>query len=368
MLQSWPARYLDGVTAHAQSVTVTPTAHGLEVRREGGGTVVWPYADVSQTQGNYRGEHVRLERGREPAEAIIVDDVAFLTQLYKVAPRAAGRFHNPSSRARRPALVVMALVAAIALGAGIYFWAIPATATFVAEQVPVAWEEELGRTVANAMIGSTAKCTDREVTRTVEDIVTRLAATVPANPYTFRVSVIADETMNAFAAPGGHIVVYAGLLQRTERAEELAGVLAHEISHVVRRHGTKSLFRSVATSVFLSAVAGDASGAMSVVLESADTLSSLHYSRRAEDEADLDGLKMLAAARIDPHGLVDFFEKLRKKKAKTDAEYLRYLSTHPLTSDRIARLKAEPSIESGPFAPLSSRTKWKKIVASCGTG
>ncbi len=365
MLQSWPGRYLDGTTAHAESVTVVPAAHGLEIRRSNGSTVVWPYVEVTQTQGNYHGEHVRLERGTEPIEALIVDDAAVLSQLHKVAPRVSQHFHDPKSRARRPALVVMALAAAVAAGLGIYFWGIPAAATFAAAQIPVSWEEQLGEVVTRSLVESEKKCANPQVTNAVSDIVARLAATVPDNPYTFRVSVIRNDVMNAFAAPGGHIVVFSGLLRRTDRAEELAGVLAHEMSHVVRRHGTKSLFREVSNSIFLSAIVGDASGAMRVVLDSAKTLGSLHYGRKAEAEADLDGLSMLVGARIDPAGMVSFFEKLEKKELGVNRELLKYLSTHPLTSDRIAVLKAEPSTKSGPFMALPQNAAWKTLALAC---
>jgi len=320
-----------------------PAAYGLEIRRAGGGAVVWPYAEITQTQGDYDGEQVRLERGAAP-EVLVIDDAAFLSQLRKVAPRSTHRFHDPGSRLRRPAWVGMALVASIVLAAAIYFWGIPSAATFAAEQIPVSWEEQLGEVVSGTFAGSLPKCEDKEVIGAVDDLVARLAAAVPGNPYTFRVSVVRHDLMNAFAAPGGHIVVFSGLLRRTERPEELAGVLAHEMSHVIQRHGTKALFRDVSTSIFLSAIAGDASGAMGKVLESAKTLGDLHYSRKAEDEADLEGFKMLVAARLDPGGLVSFFEKLQKKDLKVNQEFLKYLSTHPLTGERIARLKGiEPT-------------------------
>jgi len=362
VLQSWSARYLDGVSAHAVAVTLTPAAHGLDIRRADGGVVVWPYADISQTQGHYPGEQVRLERG---VELLVVDDTAILSQLHKVAPRVSRRFHDPKWRVHRPALVAGALVAAIALGAGIYFWAIPAVAVFVAEQIPVAWEEELGRVVTDTLTDSKSTCQDQAVTRAVDDIVARLAAGVSDNPYTFRVSVIQKDVVNAFAAPGGHMVVFSGLLRRTDRPEELAGVLAHEMSHVLRRHGTKALFRDVSTSIFLSAIIGDAGGAMGVVLESAKTLGNLHYSRQAENEADTEGRRMLIAARIDPAGLVSFFEKLEKKDLKIDKDFLKYLSSHPLTEERIARLKPQPGAARVTYAPLPMAAIWKTLATAC---
>jgi beta-barrel assembly-enhancing protease len=363
MQQSWPARYLDGVTAHPESVTVTPAAHGLEIRRADNSIVVWRYVEVTQTQGDYDGEHVRLERGTHPVEALVVADPAFLSRLHGVAPRVSQRFHNPRTRVHRPALVLGAFVAAVVLGVGIYFWGIPTAAMLAAEQVPVSWEEELGESVSKAMIGSAPECGNKDVVRVVDDIVKRLAATVPGNPYTFRVSVVRRDVMNAFAAPGGRIVVFSGLLRRTDRAEELAGVLAHEMSHVVKRHGTKALFRDVSTSIFLAAVLGDINGASAAVLDGAKTLGGLHYSRQAEEEADDDGMRMLKAAGIEPSGMVSFFEKLEKPFGR-EKEILKYISTHPLTGERVAKLKAAQA-KRGPFVQLSTRSAWKTLASAC---
>lgn len=368
MLQSWSARYLDGLTARADRVTVVPATHGLEIRRVDGGTVVWSYAEITQSQGSYDGEPVRFERGVEPTEVLVVDDPAILSRLHQVAALDAQRFHNPGSPSRRPAFILAALAATVVLGAGLYLWAIPAVTTFAAEQVPVSWEEQLGEVVTNSLIGSLPHCEDKAVASAVDDLVQRLAATLPGNPYRFQVSVVRHDLMNAFAAPGGHIVVFSGLLSRTARPEELAGVLAHEMSHVVRRHGTKSLFREVSTSVFLAALIGDVSGGLGLVLENARTLGGLHYSRQAEDEADLDGLKMLVAARLDPDGMLDFFEKLQSRELRVNQELLKYFSTHPLTPDRIARLKAEQGNQSGVFTTVPSAARWTSLAKACNPG
>lgn len=364
-MQAWPGRYLDGVTAHPESVTVTPAAHGLEIRRADGSLMVWRYLDVRQTQGNYHGEQVRLERGTKTVEALVVDDTAFLSRLHRIAPRVSGRFHDPTSRSRRPFLVAAAFVVAIVLSIGIYFWGIPATATFLAEQVPVSWEEELGRTVTESFIGSEPVCADTRVAAAVNDMVQRLAATVPDSPYKFRVTVVQHDQINAFAAPGGHIVVFSGLLERTTRPEELAGVLAHEMNHVIHRHGTKSVFRDVSTSIFFAVLLGDFGGAMGIVLESAKTLGALDYSRQAENEADRDGLSMLKLARIDPAGMVSFFEKLETQVGSKEPELFRYISTHPLTRDRIAKLRAEIGTPAEKFISLYSAKRWKDIAAAC---
>src|SRR5207244_2410003 len=116
------------------------------------------------------------------------------------------------------------------------------------------------------------------------------------------------------AAAGGQVIRVRGLLERTRTPEELAGVLAHEIQHVLRRHATRMLLQHTSAGLMLAAVSGDISGAMAYGLESARVLGALRYSRQYEAEADVEGLRMLLAAGVDPEGMIAFFETLRAEE------------------------------------------------------
>jgi hypothetical protein len=123
-----------------------------------------------------------------------------------------------------------------------------------------------------------------------------------------------NPTVNALATPGGSIVVFRGLLERTENAEELAGVLAHEIQHVMHRHSTKAILRQASAGVLMAALVGDVSAVVAFGLQSARTLGDLRYSRQAELEADRDGARMLHAAAVDPAGMVSFFQAMQREE------------------------------------------------------
>ena len=114
MRREWAAHYLDGQTAIRHPATVRLMREALEVTTSSGWTRLWPYAEIRQTQGFYEGEEVRLERGGELPEAIIVSDHAFLLSLQQAAPQAQ-RFHDPAGRGRRVRLTVLAGVAVIGL-------------------------------------------------------------------------------------------------------------------------------------------------------------------------------------------------------------------------------------------------------------
>lgn len=364
MRTDWEGFYLDGRTPTRQWARIHVMRGGLQVTTENGATVWWPFAEIRQTQGFYAGEEVRLERGQHLPEALLVADTEFLASLREIAPEAAARFHDPRRRRQRMVLTLLAGVAVVVVTVAVYLWGIPALAAVVAARVPVAWEESLGASIVEQMGKPDGRCADLERQRMIEDIVGRLAAGLPRSAYTFRVLVVNDATVNAFAAPGGFIVVFRGLLERTRTPEELAGVLAHEMQHVVQRHATKALVQHASTGLLLVALTGDVTGVMAYGLESARVLATLQYSRLAEEEADREGMKLLLAAGIDPAGMIAFFDGLEKKRADGPT-ILKYLSTHPRLEDRIARLQALARQAGAPRVRLLEGYDWSDIARIC---
>ena len=366
MPADWQGQYLDGVSAVRRPVTVRLARTGLELtRHDGGATRFWPFIEIRQTQGTYAGEVVRLERGAGLTEALLVDDVAFLRALHATAPEAAARrFHDPGRRRRRVYLTAGAGAGVIALGLSLYLWGIPALGGIAAARVPVAWEVSLGDAVVGHLVPPGKRCEDARRQQALEAIVSALLRGAPGQPYRFRLTVVDDASVNAFAAPGGALVLFRGLLERTARAEELAGVLAHEIQHVLHRHGTRMVFQRASTGLLLAAVAGDVSGLMAFGLETARTLGDLRYSRQNEEEADRDGLRMLMAAGIDPGGMLEFFRKVATRETAMGAPP-RYLSSHPPSADRVERLKALAAA-APPAPPLLPDSDWADVTKVCG--
>ena len=187
---------------------------GLEVTAAGGRTRLWPYAEIRQTQGFYAGEEVRLERGGHLPEILLIADLGFLRSLHELAPELSTRFHNPARRGRRLRLTIVAAGGVIVLAAVLYLWAIPFAAAKVAMRVPVAWEEQLGRGAVTYLAPPEKRCEDPKLTAAVNAIIGRLTAAAPASPYTFRVYLVDLPIFNAFAAPGGHVVIFRGLLEQ----------------------------------------------------------------------------------------------------------------------------------------------------------
>jgi len=194
--------------------------------------------------------------------------------------------------------------------------------------------------------------------------VRRLTVPGPPSPYTFRVYVVNRPLVNALAVPGGYVVIFRGLLERTGTPEELAGVLAHELQHVLHRHATRAVIQDVSTGLLLMALTGDVTGPLAYGLQTARTLGDLRYSRRAEAEADTEGMRMMLAARVDPAGMITFFERIQKEEGPAPRA-LTYLSTHPLTADRLERLKAMAAAWKGTPEPLLPGDRWTELVTRC---
>jgi len=362
----WDAHYLDGQTPVRRPVRVLIGRAGLEITlTDGGGSLRWPLAEVRQTQGFYAGEEVRLERGGELAEALLVRDLGFLTALRAAAPEAAAAFHDPGRRRYRVGLTVLAGVAAVGLAIGLYFWGIPALATVLAARVPVSWEVSLGNAAMAELAPVARRCIDREQQGRIDAIIETLVKTLPESRYPFRVIVANNPTVNALATPGGSIVVFRGLLERTENAEELAGVLAHEIQHVMHRHSTKAILRQASAGVLMTALVGDVSAVVAFGLQSARTLGDLRYSRQAELEADRDGARMLHAAAVDPAGMVSFFQAMQREEG-TPRTATRYLSTHPAAADRLPALTALAAARTRQPTKLLPGVDWNEVKKMCG--
>lgn len=152
-----------------------------------------------------------------------------------------------------------------------------------------------------------------------------------------------EDIMNAYAVPGGKIVVYRGLIEKMDDWKQLAGLIAHEQAHVENRHSLKSLSRNLSIYIAISVITTDVSGISTVLIDNAFKLKELSNSRSFETEADDEGFNFLLNSKIDPNGMVQLFEKFENEERlivnEKGKKMLRYISTHPLTEDRILALK-----------------------------
>ncbi len=370
MSRAWEGHYLDGRSAARQTVSIRPMREALHFTTTDDQTHIWLYSAIRQTQGAYAGSPVRFEYGAEISEALVVPNPEFLTALHNISPELTGHLHDPSRRHVRLKRTIVAAIGTLVVGAFLYLWGIPALAGVVTRLVPVTWEQRLGAAVATQVAPKTLRCTDPPRLAVIRNLVTTLSAAVQDDPYSVDVIVVDRPHINALAVPAGPIVIYRGLLEKTARPEQLAGVLAHELQHIHLHHTTRALIEHASTSLLLSAVTGEFSESAPYGLEAAHVMGLLQYSRAHEREADTEGMRLLALAGFDPIGMVEFFEVLQKN-APGAPDLLEYMSTHPSTETRIEYLKdLAHSLARTPAsteARIASSADWKEIRSLCQT-
>lgn len=360
----WRGYYLDGRNATRHPITIQLTATALHILKTDGNTIHWPYGEIVQTQGAYEGEQVRLEYGGPLPQTVIVDDSEFLTAMQQAGAQKATHLHNPQQRPLRLRLTILAGIALLGVTAGFYAWGIPGLAQFLAPHIPVSWEEQLGASVLEQLAPPSGRCLDEPRLLALESIVTRLSRTTPDSPYHIRLTVLDRPAINAFALPGGHVVVFRGLLEATETPEQLAAVLAHEFQHIYKQHSTRAMIEQVSSSLLIAAVSGDFTGGLAYGIEGARVLGMLRHSRLHEDEADREGLRLLQAVGIDPAEMIAFY-RIMEAQDPHDVAASSYLSTHPNTNDRMERLMVLAGAPPPHPVKLLSLEEWKDLRSVC---
>ena len=214
--------------------------------------------------------------------------------------------------------------------------------SLVVDRIPITWEENLGDQVFEQVKAEGTILEGSEWEAALEQITARLLPVVSQSGYNFRFHIMQDTNVNAFAIPGGNVVILTGLLEAAKTPEEIAGVLAHELAHVTERHSMRQMVQSAGLWVVITAFFGDTSGMAAVLTEGSQFLLRQRFSRDFEREADDKGWDYLIAAQIDPRGLKRFFEMLKKvyeSEGTAMSSTLAFLQTHPATNERIEQLE-----------------------------
>ena len=292
----------------------------------------------------------------ESSDARILKDIFLLRQAHL---RTQARELHEQREGNRSLKYAVTFLAGFA---GLFFtgWLlVKVAANTLANHAPIAWEEHLtDKVIAEHPKLFIIDTNDARIA-VVTQLVACLASALPpaARHYQFRAALIDRPEVNAFALPGGRIFVFTGLLDRVQKPEELAGVLAHEMAHVTQRHGLHKLIASGGPYYILRLFVSDQQGVLSVISAGSQLLVNQYYSRDVEREADTIGWHYLVAANIDPRGMVDFFQLLTEGENTTTIPQM--FRSHPATSERIASLNKlwETSDRKTGFVDLPAVTK-----------
>jgi predicted Zn-dependent protease len=210
-------------------------------------------------------------------------------------------------------------------------------------------EDQVGREIMHEIRDSSDFLDDPVTVDYLNALGEQLAAVSPDPSRHFEFFVIQDPTINAFALPGGYIGVHTGLIDAVRNESELAGVLSHEIGHVVQKHiarmvdaqKTSGLISMLALAVAILAARSDSQVSQAAIVgsQAASVQSQLNFTRGNEREADRVGLQIMSASGFSPQAMATFFQRLQSESRLDDSNAPAYLRTHPLTYERIADMQ-----------------------------
>ncbi|HKZ16570.1 MAG TPA: M48 family metallopeptidase [Geobacteraceae bacterium] len=203
-------------------------------------------------------------------------------------------------------------------------------------------EKQLGMKFSAEVEKQQAMLPDPEVQNYVNRMGRRLLTGVQVVEFDYTFKVVKDNSVNAFAVPGGHIYVNSGLIKAARNESELAGVMAHEISHAVARHGTRQLTQQYGFALVSQLVLGQNPNVLAQLATSlfgqAGTMS---YSRSMESQADYLGVQTMYRAGYNPNGMLTFLSQLESMNRSNPGTLAQFFSTHPMTADRVQHVKTE---------------------------
>jgi len=210
-------------------------------------------------------------------------------------------------------------------------------------------ERRIGESIMREIRADRSFYGEPEATDYISGLGRRLAAGAHESRQDFEFFLLRDPAINAFALPGGFIGVNTGLILTAQAESELAGVMAHEISHVTQRHIARMLAQqsqsqlasiaAIAGALLLSRVSSQAGEAAFALGTAGAIQGQLNFTRDNEREADRVGLQVLDQAGFDPRGMAAFFERMQRASPIHESSAFSYLRTHPLTFERIADMQ-----------------------------
>jgi predicted Zn-dependent protease len=355
---SWPGQLTDGVTAVVHEVSLTVDGDALVISAAdgaapggigGGPPPRWPLARLAVAAAGPG--RVTVTCADAPGAALVTDAEAVAVNASLTAPDAV---RKTLGRWR----AILAYAAGAVVIAAVIYANLDGLARAIARRVPASYEAQLGGAVAAVL--AREYCETDAARAALDRLVGRLRR--PDDPPPQTPHIMDSQMINAFTLPGGVVVVTKGLIAQSEGPDELAGVLAHELEHVRRRHVMIHVVRDGMLAALWQATVGDYSGLLIVDPKTAVDIANLRFSRDDEREADQGALERLDAAAISRAGFRAFFERVR---AKTDGVPA-WLSNHPSSEERIRAIRED--VGALHRTPALSDADWAALRAGCAKG
>lgn len=345
------AKAHDGETAAVHEVEVEVSSWALSFRLADE-PQIWRFSEIEVEP---LGDQVRLKRRGQGARLTVAADDWRAATAADAAPVA--RRHR---RRERDLIIGLALVAVAILL--FVFVGVPLASGPMARLTPPPLEARLGETYAAQLQFAFPTCAGEAGQDILHAFGDRLEDGMDS-PFNILVEAVEAPMVNAFALPGGRVLITDDLIAEAETPDELAAVIAHEAAHVEQRHVMQAVWRSLGLGLILDAVVGGGTGAGQQAVLLAGSVTELRYSRDAEAEADARGQEILQNLGFSSEGMAPFFRRLagEDRRGERAAGVMEFLSTHP---DSLRRAEAsEARAQSGAVAFTAD--EWRTIKAAC---
>ncbi|WGW05182.1 M48 family metallopeptidase [Tropicibacter oceani] len=372
-MQPTGAEFFDGETAgrHSVFVALSKDRQALEITGQTlPGALQWKLPDLRALHDTADPSRLILTRlaettdeaPRDPAR-LVIHDPDLIAWLHRTRPNLFKQDLHKGTGRKAVKYAAGAVVAALMM----LFVILPAMANTLARILPIEREIAFGKTVTAQMervLGGTRigalHCDDPAGNAALQAMLRRLTAGQQMR-YDIELQVLDHPMINAFAAPGGQVVILRGLLDKASGPDEVAGVLAHELGHVEARDATRNALRAAGSAGLLSMLIGDfTGGALFAIL--GEHMINASYTRDAEGQADAFALRMLDNSGVSATGFAAFFDVIDAELG--GLELPGYLATHPVTAERAeqARSFAESQSDTN---PILNRAEWQALQRIC---
>ena len=326
----------------------------------------WPASDIVRKPS--RKGMLRLSATSAPLGArFVLSENTAIAEAMRMMPALTRQRSRQRSRQALQMVLSTFLLGAVIAG---YIWGIPLAAGPITDALPPEWEADLGSSVALQIErslssdGSRMRACDPDPQSPGNIAISRFVSRVLGDrtpPFPIRVMVGSSEIPNAFAIPGGQIYYLSSLLADTENGDEFAGVLAHEMGHVMHRHAMQNVVSAAGTGLVIGFVLGDMTGT-SIAGALGTAIIDSRNSREAEREADIFAAEAAKRLGYAPTALATLLERVAGDDP--NAALLALLSSHPMTAERdqmLTSLAADAVVTTTAFTPA----EWLAIKSMC---
>ena len=350
------ARYYDGVTADVQEVMLKITAQELLICRLADSAVVarWPVADMLVLGDSHHEAVPPLALSGSDAR-LIVEDPAWRAQLVSLVPALKPLALEPVRVAPRLGAYSLAIVALI----GLFWSAVEYGTEYAVPLLPYTLQARLGETVLDELLADKEMCDGRAGLAAINRLASDLAREA-SYKHEVTVHIVKGGPVNAFTLPGSILIFYSDLIEQAKDSSQVAGVLAHEIGHVVHDHPIKGVVRAYGIELLFKVLTGGYSDILSTFGTGGGALLAMRNGRAFEREADATGVRLLEQGGLRADGVSTFFEQMLEKEPADAATAAGIWSSHPPTRERIEATKRPPS-----GRPAFSAAEWQALRNVC---